>query len=75
MLTPQKLPELPKGFDPDAEQYPTLKRVLRKIEAAPELNDTPVDRVEVSCMANGEANVRVWKAKAEEPEVLHWPHV
>jgi hypothetical protein len=56
------------SFDPDVDRYPDLKRLFSRIEASDAIPDGPVERLEITCLAGGEATCRVWPARALEPE-------
>lgn len=55
-------------LDTDRDRYPSFSKLLRKILEEVELPDAPVERLEVTCLASGEATYRIWSARAEEPE-------
>lgn len=54
-------------FDHNVDRYPNLSQVLTRIQQEPEIPKEGVERVEVTCLASGEATYRVWAARAEEP--------
>jgi hypothetical protein len=54
--------------DTDTDRYPDLKGVVASILDDPNLPQGPVERLEVTCLASGEATYRVWAARAEDPE-------
>jgi hypothetical protein len=58
-------------FDPDSDRYPDLSDVLRRIIASDALPSGPIERLEVTCLAGGEATCRVWPARASEPEGMY----
>ena len=58
---------LPSDFDPDADRYPSLDRVIQALKDDVDIPDGPVERVEMTFLASGEATYRVWTARAEEP--------
>lgn len=53
---------------PDQDAYPQLRSVLQALLEEPHLDDIEVERVEVTCLANGEATYRYWAPRAEESE-------
>jgi hypothetical protein len=67
-VLPAKAPSNPPKMDTDADRYPALEGVLRAVLASPEIPSGPIERVEVNCLASGEATWRVWTPKADEPE-------
>lgn len=60
-------------IDTDQDRYPTLRQALWAINQVAADLDGHVERVEVTCLANGEANSRWWAPRADEPEVVHIP--
>lgn len=65
----EKTPEGNEAFNPDEDRYPSFKKVLHAISNAEDIPKGPIDRLEVHCMANGDAAWRVWPARAEEPAI------
>lgn len=61
------------AFDPDQDRYLTLGEALKAIQGSIENVNEPVERVEVTALANGEANCRWWTPRAEEPEAVFIP--
>lgn len=59
--------------DHNVDRYPKLKKVLSDLQQSDEIPDVPIDRLEVTTLANGEANARWWTARAEEPDGVHFP--
>jgi hypothetical protein len=55
-------------IDTDADRYPKLSSVLNKVEHRISSEVVHVERLEVTCLANGDATYRVWAPRAEEPE-------
>ena len=53
-------------IDTDQDRYPDFAKVLRGLLNEAEIPDGPVERIEVTTLANGEATYRVWAARAEE---------
>lgn len=60
-------PTLSKDFDPEVDHYPELKTVFAEVLRFEELPEGPIERVEVTCLASGDATCRVWAARSEEP--------
>jgi hypothetical protein len=58
----------PAAIDTDADRYPEFGQGMRRIIAEANIPDGPIERLEVTFLANGEATYRVWPARAEEPE-------
>lgn len=57
----------------DIDRYPNIYDVLSDLADAGDLPNVPVERVELTCLANGEVNCRWWEARAEEAEFVHYP--
>jgi hypothetical protein len=57
----------PMNFDHDRDRFPTLKDVFARILDAEDIPSGQVLRVEVGCLANGDATYRVWARESEEP--------
>lgn len=55
------------AFDHTVDHFPELKRVLQQLPQQEDFPDGPIERIEVTCLANGQATARVWPAHAEEP--------
>lgn len=54
-------------FDPDADRYPSLGRVLMLLPEQEDFPEGPVERIEIRCQASGEATCLVWTPRADEP--------
>ena len=54
--------------DTDQDRYPSIQAVLAAVASADNLPEGDIDRIEINCLASGEATYRVWAARAEEPE-------
>jgi hypothetical protein len=54
-------------WDPEQDQYPDVKKIVRAVLAEEDFPEGDVDRLEITCLGNGMATWRVWAAKAEEP--------
>jgi hypothetical protein len=52
-------------FPPD--NYPGIREVFDRVLDQDELPEGDIERVEVTCLASGEATYKVWAARAEEP--------
>jgi hypothetical protein len=60
-------------FNPEQDHYPRLEDVFSKILAEPDIPTGGVERIEVTCLAGGDATYRVWAARAEEAEGGYLP--
>jgi hypothetical protein len=60
------------SFDPDKDRYPELEAVLSAVLASDEIPSGPIERLEVTSLASGEATARVWTPRAEEPLGLYF---
>jgi len=56
------------AFDPTIDRYPNVYDALAVIQDGDILPNEPVERVEMTCLANGEITYRYWTVGAEEPE-------
>lgn len=56
-------------IDTDQDRYPELIDVVNTVLEDPNVGGGPVERVEITCLASGEATYRIWPARAEEPEL------
>lgn len=61
--------------DTDSDRYPPLSKVFRKILESDELPEGGIERVEVFCLAGGDATYRIYPPRAEEPIVGYFPEV
>jgi hypothetical protein len=52
----------------DVDRYPDWADALRRIVAEADLPEGPIERLEVTTLANGDITCRIWPARAEEPE-------
>jgi hypothetical protein len=57
-----------RSFDTNEDRYPSFFEVLRRVMDETDLPDGPVERLEVTCLASGEATYRVWAAREIEPQ-------
>lgn len=71
--TSETSPEVAVEISTDEDRYPDLASVFRRILAETDLGEGPVERIEVNCLASGEASLRVWGPRAEEPEGSYLP--
>ena len=69
----QKSKETPRKVDTDADRYPDIRKVCRKVFEDPDYPEGDVERIEVYCQASGEASYRVWAARSVEPVVGYLP--
>jgi hypothetical protein len=53
--------------DTDSDRYPDIKSVLAAMQDDEEITEGAVERIEVNCLANGDATYRVWAPRAEDP--------
>lgn len=60
-------------FDHNVDRYPNIEDVFAKVVQRLENPEAPVERLEVTSLASGEATYRVWTARAEEPETGYLP--
>jgi hypothetical protein len=58
--------------DHDLDRYPNIYDVLATLQHSADLPNVPIEKVEVTCLANGELNCRWWEARAEEPDFVHY---
>lgn len=56
------------GFDHNVDRYPAAAKGLRRILDEGTLPDGPIERLEVTFLASGEATYRVWEPRAEDSE-------
>jgi hypothetical protein len=71
--TPKSDRESTSNVDTDQDRYPTLGRVLSLISEDIDFEGVRVQRVEITCLANGDATYRWWRPRAEEPEGGFFP--
>lgn len=64
--TPDEAPSDSNGFDPEADNHQDYKEVLARAEQEQDFPVSLVERVEISCLANGDATVRVWAVRSDE---------
>lgn len=57
--------------DHEVDRYPTLEDVLGRVLDSDEIAGVTVDRVEITCFANGEANCRWFAPRADESDFIH----
>lgn len=51
----------------DTDRFPHLQDVLAVIQDLDEAANGPVERLEITCLASGEATYRIWPPRAEDP--------
>lgn len=61
------------SIDTNKDRYPTVEKVFAKVVQRLDQPKAPIERVEVTCLASGEATYRVWLARAEEPDAGYLP--
>jgi hypothetical protein len=54
--------------DTDTDRYPNAVDAMRRIIQTADLPEGPVERIEVTFLAGGDATYRVWAARAVESE-------
>ena len=54
-------------WDPDADHYQEITNVIARVLDEEDFPEGEVERVEVTCLPNGEATWRVWPARADQP--------
>lgn len=59
--------------DTEQDRFPNVFEVLQRMISDSELTDGPVQLIEITTFASGEACYRVWPARAEEPEIGYFP--
>jgi hypothetical protein len=64
--------QAPESVDLTSDRHPKLEKVLAAIDADPELETLTVERIEIYANAGGDASVRVWTPRAEEPSVGYY---
>lgn len=52
--------------DPETDEYPTLYDVTQRISNEVKGSKLVVERVEITCLASGEATYRMWAPRADE---------
>jgi len=50
----------------DTDRYPRALQGLRRVVEEANLPEGPIERLEVTFLANGDATYRVWEPRAEE---------
>lgn len=63
----------PKQLDFNVDRYPTFTQLIARIQSEAEIPDVAVERLEITCLASGDATYRYWTARAEEPEGGYLP--
>lgn len=71
-LTDEAL-ESGQGNSTDEDRYPTLTQALARIGSEIASGGVTVDRLEITCLANGEVNCKWWSPRAEEAEFVFLP--
>lgn len=57
------------------DRYPNIYDLLAAIQESGNLPNVPLERLEVTALASGEAQYRYWLPRAEEPEGGYLPFV
>jgi hypothetical protein len=55
-------------FDHNVDRYPEFGPAMRRIVAEAEIPDGPIERIEVTFLADGSATYRVWAPRADESD-------
>jgi hypothetical protein len=61
--------------DTDTDRYPTVKAAFSAILNDLEDPERKVDRVEATCLANGDVTYRSWSPRSDDAEGSFIPHV
>jgi hypothetical protein len=59
--------------DTDTDRYPDLREAIQRFLQSDNVPEGSVERVELTFLANGEGNCRIWAARAEEPDSVFLP--
>lgn len=70
---PEKQGQKERLFDSDVDHHPTFTRALRRILQESEIEDEPIERLEVFIHASGELTYRYWRPRAEESDGGYLP--
>lgn len=54
--------------DADVDRFPNLKQILSELAGSDGVPDVPIERLELTTLANGDATYRYWEPRAEESE-------
>lgn len=73
MPTESSAPASKEKFNHNVDRYPEFNQAMRRIIQEADIPDGPIERVEVTFLASGEATYRVWQARAEESEGGYLP--
>lgn len=57
-----------KELDTDQDRYPNLEQVLSRLSQDVAKDYPVVERVEITCLASGEATYRVWRPREIDPD-------
>lgn len=63
----------PSEVNPDEDRYRTIHSVLAEIMDQEHIPDVGVERIEVTCLASGDATYRWWLPRADEYEGGYLP--
>lgn len=70
-MLPYERGEVTENDEPEifhnVDRFPHLQDVLAVIQDIDETANGPVERLEITCLASGEATYRIWPPRAEEP--------
>lgn len=66
-------PQLPIEDPAPQDRYPNIYDLLAVLQEAGDLPNEPIERLEVTALASGEATYRFWRVRAEESEGGYLP--
>lgn len=69
----EDIPVENRATEEHGDRYPNIYDLLSNLQAHADLPNGPIERIEVTCLANGEGNCRWWTPRAEEPVGVHLP--
>lgn len=55
-------------IDPNVDRYPNFVQGMRRILQEADIDDRPIERLEVTFLASGEATYRVWEPRSDDYE-------
>lgn len=54
-------------WDSDIDRYRDITKVINEVLNEEDFPRGDIERLEITCLANGEATWRVWAARADDP--------
>lgn len=63
----------PQKLNTNEDRYLTFRQAIDRVLDEGDIPDEPVERLEIACLASGDATYRYWTARAEEPEGGYLP--